>query len=122
MGCACMGLAIGIGFYEGAIISCIFLYGVMIGLHRLDEYVQMHSKVMEIYLELDNMSALSHFIEYVKAQGTKVSDLEIQRIKQDGDQIVGAMMTLVLCDNCDHTQYIFELHHLDGIRAIQEIS
>ena len=23
--CACMGLAIGIGFYEGAIISCIFL-------------------------------------------------------------------------------------------------
>lgn len=120
--CACMGLAIGVGFYEGAIVSCIFLYGVMIGLHRLDEYVQMHSKVMEIYLELDNMSALSHFIEYVKAQGTKVSDLEIQRIKQDGDQIVGAMMTLVLCDNCDHTQYIFELHHLNGIRAIQEIS
>lgn len=120
--CACMGLAIGIGFYEGAIISCIFLYGVMTGLHRFDQYVQEHSRIIEVYLELENMRALSRFIEYVKSQGTKVSNLEIQRIKQDGDQLVGAMMTLALRDYCNHTQYIVELHDLEGIRAIQEIS
>ena len=37
--CACMGLAIGIGFYEGAIISCVFLIGVLTVLHKLD-YIQ----------------------------------------------------------------------------------
>ncbi len=119
--CACIGLAIGVGFYEGAIICGLFLYGVLVGLHRLDEYVEVFSTVMEIYVELESMSALSRFIEHVKEQGTKVSDLEIQRIKQDGNQTIGAMMTLTLRERCDHTQYLFELHHIEGIRAIQEI-
>ena len=119
--CACIGLAIGVGFYEGAIISGLFLYGVLVGLHRLDGYVASHSKILEIYVEVENMSALSRFIEHVKAQGTKVSDLEIQRIKQEGAQTVGAMMTLALRDKCDHTHYLFELNHIEGIHAIQEI-
>lgn len=51
--CACMGLAIGIGFYEGAVITCIFVMGIMSGLQRLDKYVQSHSKVINIYVEVE---------------------------------------------------------------------
>ena len=50
--CACMGLAIGIGFYEGAIITCIYLLAVVTFLHRLDLYSRTHSKVLEVYVEL----------------------------------------------------------------------
>ena len=32
--CACIGLAIAVGFYEGAIICGLFLYGVLVGLQR----------------------------------------------------------------------------------------
>ncbi len=119
--CACMGLAIGAGFYEGAIISCIFFLVVMTALSRLDEYAKIHSKEIEVYLELEDISALSDFIEYVKEQGTKVSNLEIQKIKHQDYQTVGALMTLQLNEKKDHTSYIFELHKLHGIRAIQEI-
>ena len=46
--CACMGLAVGIGFYEGAILSCIFLYAVVTVLHRWDVHSRMHTRVLDI--------------------------------------------------------------------------
>lgn len=119
--CACMGLAIGIGFYEGAIVGGLFIFVVMMGLHRLDEYVQAHSKVIEIYVELDAMSALSHLIEYIKSEGVRISNLEVHRMKQENDQGVGALMTLTITKQYDHTSYIIHLHEVSGVRAIEEI-
>ena len=119
--CACIGLAIGIGFYEGAIICGLFLYGVLAGLHQLDEYVIARSRVIEIYMELDRMSALSELIEYTKEQGNKVSDLEIQKTSSNGKESIGVMLSLTTKEKCDHTQYLFELNKIKGIIAIQEV-
>lgn len=119
--CACMGLAVGIGFYSGAIIGGIFLLLVMMGLHRLDEYVQVHSKVLEIYVEVEEMSALSRLIEFLKSEGARISNLEIHKIKQDNYQSIGALMTLKIPKQYDHTSYILLLHQISGIRAIEEI-
>lgn len=119
--CACMGLAVGIGFYEGAIIGGLFLFFVMMGLHRLDEYVRVNSRVIELYMELDDMSTLTHMIENIKSEGSKISNLEIHKIKQDGEQSVGALMTLNISKKYDHSTYVLHLHDLEGVRAIEEI-
>ena len=58
--CACMGLAIGIGFYEGAIISCIFLIGVVTVLHKADLYSRTHSKILDIYVEVQDKIGRAH--------------------------------------------------------------
>jgi len=119
--CACMGLAVGIGFYEGAIIGGLFLFFVMMGLHRLDEYVQLHSRVLEIYIEVEDMSTLSRLMEFMKSEGTRISNLEIHRMKQDNYQSVGALMTLTITKQHDHNSYILHLHEMNGVRAIEEL-
>lgn len=119
--CACMGLTAGIGFYEGAIIGGLFLFFVMMGLHRLDEYVQIHSKVLDIYIEVDDMSTLSRLMEFMKSEGTRISNLEIHRMKQENYQTVGALMTLTITKQYDHISYILHLHEMNGVRAIEEI-
>ena len=119
--CACMGLAIGIGFYEGALIGGLFLLLVMMGLHRLDEYVQIHSKVLELYVEVDDMTTLSRLIEFIKSEGTRISNLEIHKMKHESNQGVGALMTLTITKAYDHTSYIVHLHEMNGVRAIEEI-
>ena len=119
--CACMGLAIGIGFYEGAIIGGLFLFLVMMGLHRLDEYVQIHSKVLELYVEVDDITTLTRLLEFVKSEGTRVSNLEIHKMKHENSQGVGALMTLTISKAYDHTSYILHLHEMNGVRAIEEI-
>lgn len=69
--CACMGLAIGIGFYEGAIISCVVTI-----LHRLDMYSRTHSKELDIYVELQDIAGVSNFINEVKSDGTFKKSLD----------------------------------------------
>ncbi|MGM9978466.1 MAG: MgtC/SapB family protein [Clostridium sp.] len=119
--CACMGLAIGIGFYEGAIITCIFLFGIMTGLHKLDIYLQGNSKVIDIYAEFDNISAVTDFISNIKETGARVSDIEMKKSKESGGG-VGVIMTLKLPEKCDHTEYLINLHKSKGIQFVEEIA
>ena len=119
--CACMGLAIGIGFYEGAIITCIFLFGVMTGLHKLDLYLQGNSKVIDIYAEFDNISAITDFISNIKGTGARVSDIEMKKSKESGGGI-GVIMTLKLLEKCGHTEYLINLHKSKGIQFVEEIA
>lgn len=119
--CACMGLAIGIGFYEGAIITCIFLFGVVTGLHKLDLYLQGNSKVIDIYAEFDNISAVTDFISNIKETGARVSDIEMKKSKESGGG-VGVIMTLKLLEKCDHTEYLINLHKSKGIQFVEEIA
>lgn len=120
--CACMGLAVGIGFYEGALITCLFVMGIMSGLQRLDKYVQSHSKVINLYVEVEDMNALTNLLRYLKDEKVVVSDLELQRIKSaEGRQEMSAMMTLTLCERCPHKVTLGELDKLEGIKFLEEI-
>ncbi|MBU5316547.1 MgtC/SapB family protein [Clostridium bornimense] len=120
--CACMGLAIGIGFYEGAIISCIFLFGVMTGLHKLDLYVQNNSKVINIYVEFDNISNVTSFIKKLRAQGIRISNLEVPKTDKIDKNNVGVVMTIRMLEKVNHADCILELHNEEGVLFIEEIS
>ena len=120
--CACMGLAIGIGFYEGAIISCIFLFGVMTGLHKMDLYVQNNSKGINIYAEFKTISNVTSFIKNLRSRGVRISDLEVQKTDKIDKSNVGVVMTLRLLDKVNHAECILSLHNEDGVLFIEEIA
>lgn len=119
--CACMGLAIGIGFYEGAIISCIFLFGVVTGLHKLDLYSRTHSRVLDVYAELRDIAGVTNFINTVKADGTKISNIEVKKSNELDRHVIGLTMTLTLAEKCDHGEYILKLHTIENICSVEEV-
>lgn len=118
--CACMGLAIGIGFYEGAIITCIFLLGVVTVLHKLDLYSRTHSKILDVYVELQDIAGVTNFLNVVKSDGTKISNMEVRKAKDMDEHTIGLMMTLTLANKCDHGEYILQLHKIDGVCTAEE--
>lgn len=120
--CACMGLAIGIGFYEGALISCVFLIGVLTILHRLDLYSRTHSKELDIYAELKHITGVTNFMETIKSDGTKISNIEIKKSKEVDNHVIGLRMTLTLAEKTDHSEYILKLHSLENVCFIEEIN
>lgn len=120
--CACMGLAIGIGFYEGAIISCVFLFGVVTGLHSLDVYSRTHSKILDVYAELKDISGVKNFMNTVKSDGTKISNIEIKKKSHELDRhIIGLTMTLTLAEKIDHSEYILKLHDIENVCFVEEV-
>ena len=119
--CACMGLAIGIGFYEGAIISCIFLIGVVTILHKLDLYSRTHSKILDVYAELKDITGVTNFMNSVKSDGTKISNIEVKKSNEIDRHIIGLTMTLTLAKKIDHAEYILKLHTIENVCSVEEI-
>lgn len=119
--CSCMGLAIGIGFYEGAIISCIFLLGVLTILHNADLYYRFHSNELEVYVELKHISGVTNFLDTIKSDGTKVSNIEIKKSKELDNHVIGLKMTLALAEKIDHSEYILKLHSIENVCSVEEI-
>lgn len=66
---ACMGLAVGVGFYEGAIIMCAFLFLVIVSLNRLDERYLKASSVVRVYLEYSSAVPFSTLLRALPAEG-----------------------------------------------------
>ena len=120
--CACMGLALGIGFYEGAIMGFIFLVAAMTVLHRFEEYVEVHSLVVAMYVELESMGALSAFMANIKKRQVKIFNLEIEKLKAEGYQAVCVTMTVRLPEERDHAKFLFELNELEGVRYVEELT
>lgn len=118
--CACMGLAIGIGFYEGAILSCIFLYAVVTVLHRWDVHFRMHTRILEIYVELEEVVGIKNFMKVVKSDGTKISNVEIIKSDKLDKHTIGFTMTLTLPEKRDHNEYMIELNNIDGVCCVKE--
>ena len=119
--CACMGLAIGIGFYEGAIISCVFLLGVLTLLHKLDLYSRTHSKILDVYVEIKHITGVTNFLDVVKSDGTKVSNMEVKKSNEMDRHIIGLIMTLTLADKIEHSEYILKLHTIENVLSVDEI-
>jgi len=101
-----MGLAIGIGFYEGAIISCVFLFAVLTLLHKLDLYSRTHSKILDVYAEIKHITGVTNFMNSVKSDGTKIFNIELKKSNETDRHIIGLTMTLTLAEKIDHSEYI----------------
>ncbi|WP_252217311.1 MgtC/SapB family protein [Clostridium sp. VAP41] len=120
--CACMGLAIGIGFYEGAIIACVFMLIVVTGLHKLDLYSRTHSRVMDVYTELRDIKGVANFMKTVQADGTKIYNIEVKKATTNkDDRIIALTMTLKLSQKCNHSDYTLQLHNIEDVCCVEEI-
>ena len=118
--CACMGLAIGIGFYEGAIISCIFLLGVVTLLHKLDIYSRTHSRILDVSVEIKHITGVTNFLDVVKSDGTKIANMEVKKSNEMDRHIIGLTMTLTLAEKIEHSEYILKLHTIENVCSVEE--
>ena len=70
---ACIGLAIGIGFYTVAIIGTIFAFIAFTFLPKLEIWFTKGSNTIELHIELYNRESLKNFIDFVRSKGGKIN-------------------------------------------------
>lgn len=74
---ACVGLAVGIGFTEAAIIGAVGIILILTALHILDKLMRKHSKVVEGYVELDRHTSIGDFIRYARENNIETKDIQM---------------------------------------------
>ena len=119
--CACMGLAIGIGFYEAAIAACVLILFVNSALHRMDNYVVSKSKVVEIYVEFGTIEDISGFIGKMRSTNIRVSEIEITKNTTSADSAVAAVMLLRSNVKRDHAEILAIASDVKGVKFVEYI-
>lgn len=85
---ACIGLAIGIGLYEVALIAGLCVFLVLTLLHEMDYYMRSRTRTLDAYIELDHTVTLGKFIRNIREQGLEISNIQREHdITYDGDVI-----------------------------------
>ena len=73
---ACMGLVVGSGFYEAAVIMCAFLFAVIATLNHLDAKYLKDSTVMRFYIEYTTETPFSTILATLREYEWHLSNLE----------------------------------------------
>lgn len=76
---------------------------------------------MDVYAELKHIAGVTNFMNAIKLDGTKISNLELKKAKELDNHIIGLRMTLTLPEKINHSEYILKLHSLENVITIEEI-
>lgn len=73
---ACMGIAIGIGFYFGALLTCVVLLFVMLLADWFEISFARRLRRLHLYIILSAMEDLKPLLSGLRARGMEISDVE----------------------------------------------
>lgn len=118
---ACMGLAIGVGFYELAIIGNIFIFLVIAIINKFDRAVYGKSKIMDTYVELDNSHILSKLIAYARKNNFEIRNVQIIKNKGMDTTKISALFSIKSKTSWSHSEVIADLSEIEGVSYIEEI-
>lgn len=118
---ACMGLAIGIGFYKAAIAACILIVFSTVVLHRLDNSMLSKSKVLDIYIEFNKMIALTSILDGMRQNEVQIDSIEMVRPPVDTNMTAAAIMTLRLKKKSVKLDVITKINAIEGVEFVEEI-
>lgn len=118
---ACLGLAIGAGFYACALISMLFMLVCMYALPPLERRMTRRAHHMNISLEIESMEKLGTVVGHLRAQGVRIFDFEVNRSGSAALPNFLCQFSAVLPDRRDHPELLAELSALDGVILIEEI-
>lgn len=118
---ACMGLAIGIGFYKAAIAGCLLIFFSTVVLHRLDNYMLSKSKVLDVYIEFGKSALITNVLDSMKQNDLKIDSIEMVKPTYGSDASAAAIMTLRLRKKKLRIDVITSISQIEGIQFVEEI-
>lgn len=117
---ACMGLAIGIGFYKAAFFGCFLIAFATIVLHRFDNVMLSKSKIIDIYIEIDKTMPVSAVFDKIKAYDLVIDSIEMVKASYD-TKAIASIMTLRLKHKRVRLDIITSICSIEGVEFAEEI-
>lgn len=118
---ACMGLAVGAGFYEGVVLAFALMLLCMRILPLVENNVIERARNLNIYVEFRSLENAGDIISCLKAMGVHIYEVDIDRGRSDRGADPNAVFNLRLAKGQHHTQVLTAVSELDGVRVIDEI-
>lgn len=116
-----LGLAVGIGFYEGAIWGAIFILLAMTTLHRMDDYIRKNSKVVHLYIEYKPEMQISRLLDHLQELGCSVSDIQVSKSDYTTEPRNAMFFSVDLPRHMKHSVILEKISRIDSITYSEEL-
>ena len=91
---ACIGLAIGIGLYEVALIAGLCVFLVLTVLHEMDYFMRSRTRMLDAYIELDQSVSLGKFIRNIREMGLEINNIQREHDSAHDDEVLSFTATI----------------------------
>jgi len=119
--CACVGLAIGAGFYEAVVVAFILIFISIRYLQGIGTRLKERSKNMNIYVEFTSLDQVAEVVGAVKSANARIYDMEINQPNATSMGRASAVMFLGLEKETKHTDVLTRVACLETVTACEEI-
>lgn len=118
---ACIGLALGIGFYSGAITAGLLVFIALRFLKNIENLFYELSRVMDLYVELNSLEQLKEYQKFVVDQGIEIYSSHLNRYGHIASGGIGYHLSIKIPKGIKHAEAIELLSHYEGIYLIEEV-
>lgn len=118
---ACMGIAIGAGFYECVLLAFLLIFLCNRVFPFIESLIVENAKNINLYIEFDSMDDVSQIISCIKSMNAQIYEVELDRGHQSQHRYPNMIVSMRLHKRKTHTGLILELSHLKCVRSIDEV-
>ncbi|WP_455583043.1 MgtC/SapB family protein [Dysosmobacter sp.] len=118
---ACMGLAIGAGFYECVLLGFLLIFLSIRLLPYIENAIVENARNMNIYVEFQSLDDVGDIINRIKAQDVQIYEVDIERGREEKLLHPSAVFTIRLRQKQAHTRVLAAISELESVYTIDEI-
>ena len=117
---AIVGLAVGSGYFEAALIATLLVLFVELVLSRFEYFIMSTAKTIHLYIEYKENDSLVQMTEYLRSRHVGVSDLQITKSGAVA-QNPCAIFSLELPRKMTHDKLMTALSEIAGVVSVEEL-
>ena len=118
---ACMGLAVGAGFYECVILAVVIIFLVVRVLRWLEGVMLERGRNLNVYIVFESLDDLGDIIAAIKAQNAQIYEVELEKGHDATGKRPGAVFFLHLAKHQSHAAFMASLSEVDSIYFMEEL-
>ena len=118
---ACMGLAIGAGFYLGALLGGGMILLSITAMRYVERFMMSRNRNLNVYVEFDDINDIGTVIDMIKSEGIRIFDIEISKADVNTGAYANAVFSMRLPQKQPHATILAKLAGCGVIRGLEEI-
>ena len=118
---ASIGLALGIGYYTGAVIGTVLIFFALSVMQITENQILTSSRHILMYVEFEKMVAIKHLLAVLKENGIRMMEFETEATTGEREAAMAAVITIRIPSKTVHAKLPSLLYRVDGITYVEEL-
>ena len=116
-----VGIALGIGFYEAALVGTFAIFSVMTLLQKLDNKMHRKTKNLEVYIEISRSLTLGNLMHALRSKGFDVVDVQREGDLDSDNNTRAYILTLKMEKRMLHMEIVDEVRTIESVVYAEEL-